>query len=372
MPFLYKFDRPTTRTRALDRETTTDQRTATGLLRLREKLAEQVPKRTINETLLLATWNIRDFDNAKYGFRSDESMYYIAEIISHFDLVAVQEVNADLKALDRLTAILGDWWKVLITDVTAGNAGNRERGAFIYDSRKVIFGGLAGEIVIPDKKLADRTLQPQRQLARTPFLCGFESGYLRFMLSTVHIYYGKSVSVDPVRLEEIEVLSKFLAKHVEDEHAWARSLVLLGDFNIFSTADATFKAIVEAGFYIPPQFHAVTSNAAGGKHFDQMAFISKAYDDDVVRERVGKSKAGVFNFFEHVYRDDEEQTYRPEMGPSYVKKSSGEDRSEREKHNYYKQWRTHQMSDHFPLWLELKIDFGEEYLRSVAGEEIKG
>ena len=28
--------------------------------------------------------------------------------------------------------------------------------------------------------------------------------------------------------------------------------------------------------------------------------------------------------------------------------------------------RTHQMSDHFPMWMELQIDFGEAYLRSVA------
>ena len=172
MPFQYQLGAPPSadrvRTRGLDRETTTDERTARGLLLLRKKLAEQIPKRTVNETLLLASWNIRDFDASKYGFRTDEAMYYIAEIISHFDLVAVQEVNADLKALHRLMKTLGSWWKFIFTDVTAGSAGNRERGAFIYDSRKVKFGGLAGEVVIPAKKLPDRTLDPQRQLARTP------------------------------------------------------------------------------------------------------------------------------------------------------------------------------------------------------------
>ncbi len=369
MPFEYELD-PANSSRALDAETTTDRRTAQGLLKLREKLAQQVPQRTVNETLLLATWNIRDFDSAKYGHRSKEAMYYIAEIISHFDLVAVQEVNADLQALERLMDILGGWWKYIFSDVTAGTSGNRERGAFIYDSRKVKFGGLAGEIVIPPKKMPDRTIEPQRQLARTPFLCGFESGYLRFMLCTVHIYYGRSVAVDPTRLEEIKVLSEFLIHRVKDAHAWARSLVLLGDFNIFDTDDPTYQAIVDAGFFLPPQFKQVTSNAAGDKHFDQMAFVSKAYDDHIVQQRLRRANAGVFDFFEFVYTDDEVETYRSEMGPAYETKSNGDPRDDREKRNYYRQWRTHQMSDHFPMWLELEIDFGEPYLRRVAGEKV--
>ena len=366
MPFLYKFAPPAPRPRGLDTENTTDQRTAQGLLLLREKLAEQVPKRTINETLLLATWNIREFDSSKYGTRSDEAMYYIAEIISHFDLVAVQEVNADLDALNRLMSILGDWWKFIVTDVTVGTAGNRERGAFVYDSRKVIFGGLAGQVVIPDKKVRGKALQPQQQLARSPFLCGFKSGYLRFILCSVHIYYGTSVANDPRRLEEIEVLSQFLVNRVEDEYSWARSLVLLGDFNIFSTDDPTFKAIVDAGFFIPPQFREVTSNAAGGKHFDQMAFVSRAYDEQVVQERLQQANAGVFDFFQYVYRDDDDANYAGEMGSAYEEDSNGNQRDQREKRNYFRQWRTFQMSDHFPMWMELQIDFGEEYLRSVA------
>ncbi|MEZ6057051.1 MAG: endonuclease/exonuclease/phosphatase family protein [Planctomycetaceae bacterium] len=366
MPFQYKFDGTS---RALDAETTTDRRTAAGLLRLRQALAEQIPKRTINETLLLATWNIRDFDSARYGFRSDESMYYIAEIISHFDLVAIQEVNANLDALNRLIAILGDWWKFLITDITVGSAGNQERGAFVYDTRKVKFGGLAGEIVIPDKKLPDKSLQPQRQLARTPFLCGFESGYLRFSLCTVHIFYGDSVAVDPTRLEEIEVLSRYLVDHVSSEYSWARNLVLLGDFNIFSTEDPTYQAIIDAGFYIPPQFKEFTTNAAGGKHFDQIAFVSRAYDESVVLERIERSRGGVFDFFQTVFTNEGEPDYAEQMGPAYAKSSRGKPRTERERANYYEQWRTHQMSDHFPMWIELQIDFGEEYLRSVAGAD---
>jgi hypothetical protein len=33
---------------------------------------------------------------------------------------------------------------------------------------------------------------------------------------------------------------------------------------------------------------------------------------------------------------------------------------------YFEQWRTWQMSDHTPLWIELKIDFTDDYLDRLA------
>ena len=76
-------------------------RTVEGLKRLRGALDQQVPRKNASSTLLLASWNIREFDSGKYGWRSKESYYYIAEILSRFDLVAVQEVR---DALADLTA----------------------------------------------------------------------------------------------------------------------------------------------------------------------------------------------------------------------------------------------------------------------------
>lgn len=49
--------------------------------------------------MLIATWNIREFDKPSYGKRADEMICYIAEIIGRFDLVAVQEVSENLEGL---------------------------------------------------------------------------------------------------------------------------------------------------------------------------------------------------------------------------------------------------------------------------------
>ncbi|NOT51922.1 MAG: endonuclease/exonuclease/phosphatase, partial [Chitinophagaceae bacterium] len=141
----------------LDATTPAGKRTIERILALRKKIKAEVPGKTLNETLLLATWNIREFDSPAYGKRMTEALYYIAEIISAFDLVAVQEIREDLSALDDLMKVLGDHWDYMFSDVTEGSQGNKERTAFIYDTRKVNPAGLVGEIVFPplEKKITD-------------------------------------------------------------------------------------------------------------------------------------------------------------------------------------------------------------------------
>ena len=197
--------------------------------------ARSVPNRNATDTLLLATWNIKEFGGGESDKRTDESYWYIAEIISHFDLIAIQEVGGDLGALNKVAARLGATWNYVVTDVTFGTAGNQERLAFLFDRRKIRFSGVAGEVVIPpEEDEHGNTITPANQLARTPNIVGFEAGWFRFMLSTVHIIWGKGVEEHPQRVAEIEALAKFLKERSEDKAASSQNLILLGDFNIFS------------------------------------------------------------------------------------------------------------------------------------------
>jgi endonuclease/exonuclease/phosphatase family metal-dependent hydrolase len=310
---------------------------------LREALKE-IPERTQKGTLLLATWNIREFDSPKYGKRMDEAIYYIAEIIDRFDLVAVQEVYKNLEGIERLMKILGGNWEYIFTDTTKGKAGNHERMAFLYDRRKVSFGGLAGELVLPSI-MKDGKPQPVTQLARTPFICGFKSGWTRFMLSTVHIIWGDDEAEPPERINEIRQVAQFLKERTMDETAWARNLVLLGDFNIFEPDNATFKELEKAGFVIPKEIREFPSNAPKTKHYDQIAFRVRENSLDMT------GKAGTFDFYKTVFKAtaEDEAIYKSVMSPKYKD---------------YREWRTHQMSDHLPMWVELKIDYSDEYLKS--------
>lgn len=343
----------------------TRKRTAERLLKLQDKLTETVPQRTVTETLLLATWNIREFDSEKYGFRTRESLHYIAEIISRFDLVAIQEVREDLTALDQVQKMLGGWWKYIVTDVTEGTSGNGERMAFLYDGRKVSFGGLAGEVVLPPAKGA-----PVLQFARTPFICGFRADWVKFNLCTVHIYYGEATADDPRRVGEIRDLARFLADKVQPKRAQparpqgevtaarntsGENLILLGDFNIFSRDDETFKALTAPGFRLPEGLATIPgSNLGRNKFFDQIVYLCRP---DRFQET---GKAGVFNYSDAVFGDGDEALYAAAMGEKYAAKATA-----KEKSRYYRDWRTFQMSDHLLLWCELRIDFSREYLARV-------
>jgi endonuclease/exonuclease/phosphatase family metal-dependent hydrolase len=346
-------------------------RTALRLLELQAEMTRQgIPPRNL-ETLLLATWNIREFDSPAYGDRVPEAMLYIAEIISHFDLVAIQEVRADLRALDKLRALLGDWWRYIATDVTKGTAGNHERMAFLYDTRKVKFGGVAGEVVVPPVKRKlpgerKKKYDPARQLYRTPYLCAFQAGWARFMLSTVHIVYGKNVADSPLRTEEIRLVAEFLADHAAGSAAWSKNMILLGDFNIFKPGDVTMTAITDAGFRVPAALQGLppTNTGKQKRHYDQIAFAPRSSAFDTT------GRAGVFDYYNTVFRDNDQDfaTYAPLIGPALLKTSKGKPRDAKAQRSYYRTyWRTYQMSDHLPMWVELKVDYGEDYLRRVAG-----
>jgi hypothetical protein len=48
--------------------------------------------------------------------------------------------------------------------------------------------------------------------------------------------------------------------------------------------------------------------------------------------------------------------------------SKGKKRSKEKRQAYYRNhWRRQQMSDHLPMWLELRIDHGQDYLNRRLG-----
>lgn len=329
-------------------------RAALRLKDLRDQLSG-IPTSQLNYNLLLATWNIREFDSGTYGDRVFEANYYIAEIISKFDIVAIQEVNKSLNGLKTVLEILGDDWKYLISDVTEGTRGNDERIAYVYNSRKVQFGGLAGEMVVPplEEKVQD-PLDPTKQITkytalsqlwRTPLIGGFSAGWAKFLLCNVHIKWGES---ELSRKEEIHQLAHFLDKRSTDPTAWARKLILLGDFNISSVHSETYKLLVEAGFTSPAAHAEITTTVGTEKH---------QYDRIFVKERQGKFSilsGGKVELFKNVFKDDEADLYK-----SLTLLKSGKPAKR------YSQWRTHQLSDHEPLWVEFRIEYEQEYLESI-------
>jgi endonuclease/exonuclease/phosphatase family metal-dependent hydrolase len=319
------------------------------ILALREHLDREIPAKTASDTLLLATWNIREFGNN----RTDESLHYLAEIINRFDLVAIQEVAGNQAGLQRLVALLGHNWDYIVTDSTEGVLGGGERMAFVYDKCKVFFRKMAGELVMPQSKLIG---DDKLQFARTPFSVAFQASWFRLVLTTVHIVYGENKADSTQRVKEIETLAAFIKDRAKKEDV---SYILLGDFNIYNTGDKTMKALEKHGFYIPQAIREHPSDIAQTKHYDQMAFKLNL-DDNMVVFNEKEQKAGTFDYTQTIYTDDDLEIYRPYFDAKQLEKSEAEI-----KKYYQKTWRTFQISDHLPLWIELRVDFSDQYLEKI-------
>lgn len=326
------------------------------IIKLRESLRNTIPTKSREDKLLLATFNIREFDsnNKKNGPRTPESIYYLAELIAAFDIVALQEINEDLTAFRSMMRILGPDYNYFLTDITEGRAGNGERMAYVYDEKKIQFRNIAGEIVLPSSEK-----NPVPQFARTPYLVSFQAGWFKFNLCTVHIYYGKDKGVQfEQRIQEIENLSMFFKKRAtrEDEN-----FILLGDFNILNFQDRTMKALLKGGFKMPDALVKRTgSNLKKDKFYDQIVY------------KEGKNKvkfsgnAGVLDFFETIYKEDEKDIYYEDFVNVMKgnKKPHGKDLYNKK----FNEWKTYQMSDHLPLWVEFDINYSDDYLKEMITE----
>ena len=371
-------------------------RRAVGHLKpLRRFLDAQLPKRTAQGTLVLGTWNLRNFDNNRFrnGPRLEETFFYIAEVISRFDAIAVQEICRDLRPMERLMSILGHEYDFLLTDVTEGRSGNEERLGFIYHRDKVSFQGVAGEIVLPENLLVSDVTN-KLQFARTPFACAFQSGWLSFTFATVHIYYGTASKTSDAyqrRVKEIESVARFLAKRAKQED---QTYILVGDFNIEKFGDATADALEQAKFTIVRNKEG--SNQTQTKFYDQISFWAR---EGEVRMADSDRANGVLRLFDTLFRDDDFPVYARDVDATLaakletlvaeqqaweVKKPSkartteldvlaekiGEIQRVRTDRNrceayYLDEWRTFQLSDHLPLWVELDVDFTEDYLDTL-------
>jgi exonuclease III len=232
--------------------------------------------------------------------------------------------------------------------------------------------------------------------ARTPYLVTFQAGWLKLTLCTVHIYYGKNELGMRRRKAEIRRLTEFLAERAQDEHDTDADsfFIVLGDFNIVDREHDTMKALVRNGFQVPEQLQSLPgTNVKQNKYYDQIAFWTDPDQpnrpaDSVTQVEV--QRAGVFDFFETVFRHGETAGSTPvdidiyEARSNLLGKAIAEAKKSKQKRKkaaltaeeeqavtdkVYRDWRTYQMSDHLPMWVELRIDFGDEYLESVASNE---
>lgn len=333
-------------------------RTIPNLLKLREGIKEKIPAKTVDTNLLLCSWNIKNFGTLKD--RTAESLYYIAEIINAFDIVSVQEINSDLSDFKKVLRLLGSHWKYTLSDVTEGNSGNDERFGFIYDSRRVTHSGLSGEIVISPEMIENNATISQ--LKRTPTFTGFESGWRKFSIVSLHLHPGEGTDNKAIRKEEVRLLMEILKEKMEDSAYEDRNMIILGDTNLYDNDDDIVKLITDEGFEESDGLIGKFTNTSLNQIYDRI-FLNVDDYFKIAKDANGKEKGGVFNLFEYVYIDalSEISSYH-ELMELHKEDSSTLTDSAAFRSYFNRYWKRNQISDHLPVWLELQTESSDEFL----------
>jgi endonuclease/exonuclease/phosphatase family metal-dependent hydrolase len=307
---------------------------ARGLLELQARIRQAaIPPSKLDETLNLATWNVRELGKKP---RTDAAIHYIAEIIGQFDLVGLVELRDNLGDLGRVLKILGPYWQAVYSDMIPDPGGNRERVAYVFDRRAVRFNGLAAEANEPRKKKGLEYL-PEKSFWRTPYLASFKSGSFDFVVLTTHIRWGDSIKG---RTDELAMLADWVEGKRRDKFAEDRDIIVMGDFNIPSRDDALFQAVTKHGLQIPDALLGVThgTNLAKEKRYDQILHYPRFGQNFT-------NAGGVLDF----YRDE---AGIKKLFPGAMTKSAF----------------TYQLSDHLPLWMQVNTDIdGMELEQIVQG-----
>ena len=212
-----------------------------------------------------------------------------------------------------------------------------------------------------------KKLYSGKQFRRTPFVTSFQSGWFKFDICTVHIYFGEESGAKlEERCEEIETIAKYFGKRAKKANHDDKALILLGDFNIRHPDHKTMTALTDQGFTVPKTLQDPT-NFSGTKYYDQIAFIAEDEVLDYIEtetDDLKQANAGILDIYKNLYKAGQWSDYKGQMHRS----PNGEELSDAELKKYYKKWLTYQLSDHRPLWVRIKTNDRAAYLDQMRAD----
>ena len=296
----------------------------------------------------------------------------------------IRRVDPDVIAFQEIDFGAGRSYDVHQLDTLAARGGYAASATAVnWDERYVPFPSanplmhfghvLSGQAVLSRYRLSQHERlvleRPERVMSYPPPLNRLaEAFYIDRLAQVVAVDLGQPVLLINVHLEAWDAATRqrqarqvrALVERYRDDHA----VVLLGDFNIVSPEHRTMEALEAQGFQIPENLKKEKTNLKGDKHYDQIAL-------KVEDKRLEIGESGVFDFRRLVFRAQDFDSYFDKMPAGkrdfhFKGPKNGQPRTDEEKLDYYlEEWRTWQISDHMPMWVELKTDFSEDYLEAL-------
>jgi endonuclease/exonuclease/phosphatase family metal-dependent hydrolase len=295
-----------------------------SLLR-KHKRTRQIPERT-KDRLLVATWNIANFGAQ---LRRDQDRSIIAEIVSWFDIVAIQECRENFGDLFDVHQKLPKSYRVVMSDV----AGNGERMVFLYNSRKLHLLEEIGEIAFPPSRLKTIKLpgidQAFNGFDRSPYVVAFGAGNTSLTFVNVHLFFG-SDQPDSIARRSLEsfAVAKWSDLRKRSPFSFTRELVALGDFNMPKRApgDPIFDALTRLGLELPEHSTQIASSISTDSRYDQVAFLPET------TQHCFTGAKGVFDYDTAVF---------PALWQNGANKTN------------FRTYLRYYISDHRPMWVQL-------------------
>jgi endonuclease/exonuclease/phosphatase family metal-dependent hydrolase len=269
-----------------------------------------------NQTITIATWNIRDLSTHS---RNDFELLQISYILQKYDFIAIQEVN-DQEVIHRLV----HWLKVLdnsygsLISPPSGTGSEKEQYSFLYRKKSIKCLG--------SSKLAEGNF------ARPPFMASFKAGDFDFTVISIHICFGCNGLGKVGRRLEIQRLTSVYSNLL---HGQEKDILLMGDFNLDPNDDAflTLKTIGSTQPILTCEPHEACSQLSTTREtnlFDNMWF-----DRQHVNEYANEH--GIFDFDEELFEDP-----------------SGDSSDYRERYARFA------VSDHRPVWAKFRTDLTDD------------
>lgn len=279
--------------------------------------------------VLIATWNIANLGVHK---RRLSDVKVIAEILSWFEIIAVQEVADNLVDFELVLNELPGHFDWVFND----RAGNDERSAYIFDNRRVSLAPKIGEVVIVDSDRKHVKLPGITRVFhgfnRNPYLASFTIETTNLLLANCHLLYGpQSTSVEKTssmerRQLEAYAIARWCDLRRKDKHAWTKDILAMGDFNLpeAQPGDPIFDALTKRGLRLPPHTTKFT-NVSNTADYDQIA---------VTPGNISRvTEMGVIDFDGAIFPD------------IYSSQAPG----------YWRSCAKYYISDHRPLWMQFTL-----------------
>lgn len=209
-----------------------------------------------DQSISVCSWNLQNFGKSK----TNHQLTFIANTISTFDIVGIQEVvareggeNAVNRLLLKLDSIQPKaHWAVEISQPTTGNPAQMERYAYFWKKARI-------------QKEGNGFLEPnyRNEIEREPLMCTFSINEKKFTLINFHaVPKGKQPE------KEIKYFKYFPKKYPQS------NLIFHGDFNVPATNNV-FEPLRKLG-YSPALIDQKTTLKMKPKEGE---YLASAYDN---------------------------------------------------------------------------------------------